>query len=99
MGRTVKDSKALRTMPEVYEIVLRPDGLFDVFHNGRLSDRSIPDGWLQDQLVKYGICGKEYHYVRREVEKSGKARLAFRSRANEGLAPELIEGVSEAESN
>ncbi len=84
-------------MPQIYEIVRRPDGFFDVFHNGRLSDQQIPNRWLAHQLVKYGICGKEYRYVRREVEKSGKARLAFRSRANESLAPELVEGAPESE--
>jgi hypothetical protein len=82
MGRTVKDGSKLRTMPNVYEIVRRQDRSFDVFHNGELSDRSIPDEWLEDQLVKYGICGKEYHDMRRDLDELGKVKLVYAGRIN-----------------
>jgi hypothetical protein len=97
MGRTVKDSSTLRAHPLIYEIVKRPDGTFDVFYNGKLSHRSIPAEWLNAELAKYGICGTEYDYVCREIDKSGRARLPFRSRAGETLDPELIKKDLEQE--
>jgi len=63
----------------VYEILKRPDGSFDIFHNGELSDQLIPDGWLEDQLVKYGICGEEYREARRKLDSIGEARLVFQT--------------------
>jgi hypothetical protein len=80
MGRTVKDSGRSRTMPNVYEIVRRQDRSFDIFHNGELTDTSIPNEWLEDQLVKYGICGKEYRDVRHDLDESGKVKLAYAGR-------------------
>jgi hypothetical protein len=77
MSGTFKDSKGLPTIPNVYEIVRRPDGSFDIFHNGELADRSIPDEWLQGQLVRYGICGEEYRDARRELDESGNVKLVY----------------------
>ena len=80
MGRTVKDSGRLRTMPNVYEIVRRQDRSFDIFQNGELADGSVPDEWLEDQLVRYGICGKEYRDMRRDLDELGKVRLVYAGR-------------------
>ena len=77
MGRTVKDSGRLRSIPNVYEIVRRQDRSFDILHNGDLEHTSIPDGWLEDELAKHGICGSEYREVRRQLFESGKAKLSF----------------------
>ena len=91
MGHTVKDSGRLQTHPVIFEIVKLPDGSFNISYNGRLLDRSIPTEWLRDELAKYGICGTEYDFVCREIEKSGRVRLPFRSRAGDTLDPQLIE--------
>jgi hypothetical protein len=64
-------------MPNVYEVIKRTDGSFDIFHNEELRDSSIPDEWLEDQLVKYGICGEEYRDARRELDEFGKVRLEY----------------------
>jgi hypothetical protein len=80
MGRTVKDSGRLRTMPNVYEIIRRQDLSFDIFHNDELADSSVPDGWLEDQMARYGICGKEYHDMRRDLDELGKVRLVYAER-------------------
>jgi len=77
MSRTAKDHKGLPTIPNVYEIRRRGDGLFDIFHNGKMTDRSIPDKWLESQLVRYGICGEEYRNARRELDESGQVRLVY----------------------
>jgi hypothetical protein len=98
MGRTLKDSSTLRAHPLIYEIVKRPDGSFDVFYNGRLSHHSIPTEWVKAELAKHGICGNEYDYVCREIEKSGRARLPFQSRAGDTLDPQLIKKDIEQES-
>jgi hypothetical protein len=77
MGRTVKDSGRLRTMPNVYEIIRRQDRSFDIFHNGNLEHSSVADQWLEDELAKHGICGTEYQDVRHQLNESGKASLSF----------------------
>jgi hypothetical protein len=77
MGRTVKDSGRSRTMPNVYEVIRRQDGSFDVFYNGQPKHSSIPDRWLEDELAKHGICGIEYREVRRQLLELGKAKLSF----------------------
>ena len=72
-------SKPSRQTDKVYEILRLPDGSFDIFHNGDLADRSIPDRWLEDQLVKYGICGQQYRDTRRKLDSIGEARLVFQT--------------------
>jgi hypothetical protein len=72
-------SRQTRNMDQVYEVIKRPDGLFDIFHNGELTDKSVSDGWLEDQLVKYGICGEEYRETRRKLDSIGQARLVFQT--------------------
>jgi hypothetical protein len=62
---------------KVYEILKRPDGSFDLFHNGELRGRSIPNKWLEDQLSEYGICGEEYRAACVKLDEVGEARLVF----------------------
>lgn len=77
MGRTVKDQRRQQTSRNTYEIVRRQDGSFDIFHNGELADRSIPQEWLADQLSRYGICGEEFKLARQQLEESGKAEFVY----------------------
>jgi hypothetical protein len=79
MGRTLKGKSGVQSSPSVYEILKRPDGSFDIYRDGELTDASISDRWLEDQLVKYGICGQEYKETRRKLEELGEARLVFHS--------------------
>ncbi len=77
MSRTVKDERGLPSVQLVYEILRRPDGSFDIFHNAELTDKSVPNAWLEEQLVKYGICGKEYRDARKELDELGVVRLVY----------------------
>ena len=77
MGRTIKDSNRLASMQNVYEIVRREDRSLDIFHNGDLEHRAVPERWLEDELAKHGICGSEYRDVRNQLNESGKAKLSF----------------------
>ncbi len=52
----------------VWEIVRKEDGTFEMFHKGGLLHGSIPDRWLEDQLVRYGFCGEEYRDIRRQLD-------------------------------
>jgi hypothetical protein len=52
---------------------------FDVFHNGDLTDTSIPEPWLESQLVRYGICGEEYRDARGRLDVGGRVRLVYRT--------------------
>jgi hypothetical protein len=54
----------------VWEIVRKEDGTFEMFHKGELLHGSIPDRWLEDQLVRYGFCGEEYRDIRRQLYRS-----------------------------
>jgi len=77
MGRTVRDSARLQTRPNAYEIVRRQDGSFDVFLNGEIKHRSVPERWLEDELAMHGICGREYREAVRQLSDSGRAKLTF----------------------
>jgi hypothetical protein len=77
MDRTLKDSSRLQSTPSVYEIVKRQDGTFDILQNGDVTNGSIPEQWLEDEMAKYGICGTEYISARRQLNERGTAKLSF----------------------
>ena len=79
MSDTAKDQKGLPTTPNVYEIVRQQDGSFDVFHNGDLTDRSIPEQWLESRLLRYGICREEYRDARSKIDVCGRVRLVYKT--------------------
>jgi hypothetical protein len=54
--------------PNVWEMVRKKDGTFDMFHKGKLLHRSIPDKWLEARVGGYGFCGPEYHDIRRPLD-------------------------------
>jgi hypothetical protein len=59
----------------VWEIVRNNDGCFDIFNKGELQRGSIPDQWLEDELSRYGFCGREYKDIRCQLDQFGKARI------------------------
>src|SRR6266699_3423822 len=61
----------------VWEIVRKEDGTFEMFHKGGLLHGSIPDRWLEDQLVRYGFCGEEYRDIRRQLDQFGRAKIVL----------------------
>ena len=63
--------------PDVWEIVRKKDGTFDIFHQGKLLHNSIPDKWLEAQLGRYGFCGPEYQHIRRQLDQGGKAEMVL----------------------
>ncbi len=63
--------------PNVWEIVKKKDGTFDMFHKGKLLHSSIPDKWLEAQVGRYGFCGPEYHDIRRQLYQDGKAKIVL----------------------
>jgi len=79
MSDTLKDQRVRKTESLVYEVLKRPDGSFDIFQNGELTGRSVPERWLEDQLAGYGVCGQEYRDVRFKLDEVGEARLVLRT--------------------
>jgi len=69
-----------------YEILRRPDGPLDLFHNREATGRSIPDKRLQDQWARPGICGQQYRDIRHKLEDGGEARLVLRDWTNQDEA-------------
>jgi len=59
----------------VWEIIRKQDGSFDIFHKGELLHAAIPDKWLENQLGHYGFCGQEYKVIRFQLDQFGKARI------------------------
>ncbi len=60
---------------EVWEIVRKEGGTFDMFRAGELLHASIADEWLADQLGRYGFCGQEYTDIRRQLDQFGRAKI------------------------
>ena len=61
----------------IWEIVRKEDGTFEMFHNGELLHEAIPDKWLEDQVGRYGFCGEEYRDIRRQLDQFGKAKIVL----------------------
>ena len=64
-------------MDLTFEIVRTADGMFDILKNGGLLHAGVPDMWLEDQLVRYGLCGIEYHDIREQLTASGSAKIVL----------------------
>jgi len=61
--------------PNIWEVVRRKEGTFDILHKGKLLRAEISDKWLEDELGRYGFCGQEYRNIRRQLDEYGKARV------------------------
>jgi hypothetical protein len=61
----------------VWEIVRKEDGSLDIFHREILLHGSVPDKWLEDQLVDHGLCGQEYQDIRRQLDQFGRAQIVL----------------------
>jgi hypothetical protein len=65
-------------MGSLWKVSKNHDGTFDLLRDGLVLHHSIPDKWLADQLVKYGLTGPEYREVRDQLNISAVATLDFR---------------------
>lgn len=63
--------------PNIWEVFRTKAATFAIHHKGKLLRADIPDRWLEDELVKYGICGKEYRDILRQLEESDKAQITL----------------------
>jgi len=63
--------------PNVWEVVRRKEGTFDILHKGKLLRAEISDKWLEDELGRIGFCGQEYRDIRRQLEESDKAQIVL----------------------
>jgi hypothetical protein len=63
--------------PNLWEIVRKDDGNFEIFQKGKLLKASIPEKWLEAGLAEYGFCGQEYHDIRRQLELRGRAKMVL----------------------
>jgi hypothetical protein len=62
---------------DVWEIIKKEDGTFDLFRTGKLLHESIPEEWLSDQLGHYGFCGQEYDDIRYQLDLVGRAKIVL----------------------
>lgn len=65
-------------MGSLWEIRRNQDGTFDILRDDVVLHCSVPDKWLSDQLVRYGLTGPEYKTIREQIIASGTARLDYR---------------------
>jgi hypothetical protein len=77
MSRTAKDAKHVVTASNVYEVVRRVDGSYDIFHNEKLVQTAVLGKWLESELAKYGICGQEFRDSYHQLEQTGRAKLIY----------------------
>src|SRR5260370_7282365 len=60
----------------IWNFLRKPDGTYAVSHDGKLLSHSIPEKWFESQICEhYGFCGKEYHDIRAQLERSGKCTV------------------------
>ena len=76
VSRTRKDSN--QTVNTVLEVVRTDNGTFDLFLNGKLDRKHIPEKWFNEELcVRFGFCGEEYDSILNELTQHGRKRLVF----------------------
>ena len=63
--------------PNIWEVMKKGDGSFEILHKGELLRGSIPEKWLEAELGRYGFCGQEYKDIRDQLEQSGKAKIVL----------------------
>jgi hypothetical protein len=71
----------------IWEFLRKPDGTYAVSYNGKLLSDSIPEQWFESQICEhYGLCGKEYHEIRGQLDRSGKCTVDLSSSSPTHLA-------------
>lgn len=65
-------------MGSLWQVSRNPDGTFDILRDGVALHRAVPDRWLSDQLVRYGLTGYEYKTIRNQLETSDLVTLDYR---------------------
>jgi hypothetical protein len=68
---------ATKVKRNVWEIVKKDDGSFDMFHKGNWLHSFIPNRSLEAQLGRYGFCGQEDKDIRRQLDQCGKAEIVL----------------------
>jgi hypothetical protein len=64
----------------IWEFLRKSDGTYAVSHNGKLLSDSIPENWFESQICEhYGFCGREYHDIRGQLDRSGKCTVDLSS--------------------
>jgi hypothetical protein len=66
-------------MGSLWEISRNLDGSFDIARDRVVLHRNIPDRWLGDELVRYGLTGPEFGEIPHQLTISAVAILDYRS--------------------
>ena len=61
----------------VWEFVRNEDGSFDMFREGARLHKSVPRKWFEDQMGRYGFCGREYEDILREIDEHGRCEITL----------------------
>ena len=64
-------------MYKTWNIESRENGTFDIFKDGELHHKGVPDIGLERQLAPHGIIGEDYEDVRRQLSETGNARISL----------------------
>jgi hypothetical protein len=76
MGKSVKDSRVLRSKRVNLEVRANGDGTYDVFFNNKHVGNRVPEEWLdRDLCVNWGFCGEELRSIRDQLAASGHATM------------------------
>ena len=60
-------------MRVTWDIQFTLEGKLDILKNGELIHRAVPIAWLERNLAPYGIFGKAYEDIVRQLSRAGKA--------------------------
>lgn len=77
----------LQMKQNIWEFLRSPDGTFAISHNGSLLSDAILEKWLEREIcVRYGFCGREYHDIRSQLDRSGRCTVDLGSSSPSHLA-------------
>jgi hypothetical protein len=74
-------------MDNVWIIKRKENGKFDIFKNGDLQPGDVTEAVLERQLTAHGFVDSDYDEVKRQLSKTGEARISVPTPAKFSAGP------------
>jgi hypothetical protein len=74
-------------MDNTWDIQRNENGTFDIFKNGDLLLPGIAGAMLERQLTSHGFVDSDYDEVKRQLSKTGEARISVPAPAKFSAGP------------
>jgi hypothetical protein len=74
-------------MDNAWIVKRKENGTFDIFKNGDLLHQGVTEAMLERQLASHGFVDSDYDEVKRQLSKTGEARISVPAPAKFSAGP------------